>query len=56
MGLRGAFRGWVIAIAVVFAVLIAVLLLSGVLGDEGSDACSKFSADNCAEPQFSPER
>jgi hypothetical protein len=51
MGSQSGLRSWAIAIAVVLAVLVAALLFTQVFGD-GDDACSKFSAENCAEPQF----
>lgn len=48
-------RGWAIAVAVVLAVVVASLLFTRVFGSD-DDACSKFSAENCTRPEFSPEK
>jgi hypothetical protein len=48
-------RSWAIAVAVVLALLVGALLFTKVFGDD-DDACSKFSATNCTEPEFQPEK
>jgi hypothetical protein len=55
MGSLNGVRSWAIAVAVVLAVLVAALLFTQVFGDD-NDACSKFSAENCTKPVFSPEK
>jgi hypothetical protein len=38
-------------VAIVAALLLAIVIVSGVIGDD-DDACTKFSVENCRESPF----